>query len=117
MSKLHQHKSKEEIANFNQVLVQRTIEEAMELANPICTVQLRNIVYVHNQLVKYGDKISIRDFQTENAAANQSELDGSKNQGTQGEGDSANEEEGADDVSSQSSDGASEADPIRMIMD
>ena len=43
---------------------------------------MRNIVYIHNQLVKYGDKISIKDFQTENAAANQSELDGSKNQGT-----------------------------------
>lgn len=54
MSKLQQHKSKEEIANFNQVLVQRTIEEAMELTNPICTIQLRNIVYVHNQLVRYG---------------------------------------------------------------
>lgn len=38
MSKLQQHKSKEEIANFNQVLVQRTIEEAMELTNPICTI-------------------------------------------------------------------------------
>ena len=57
MGELQRHKSKEELANFNQVLVQRTIEEAMELTNPICTVQLRNIVYVHNQLVKYGPLI------------------------------------------------------------
>jgi len=42
----------------------------MELSNPICTVQLRNIVYVHNQLVKYGDKIFIKGFQSENEAAN-----------------------------------------------
>lgn len=26
----------------------------METKNPHCTIQLRNIVYIHNQLVKYG---------------------------------------------------------------
>lgn len=44
--------------------------------------------------------IQIKDFQDENAAANENDVDGSKNQGTQGEGDSGNEEEGADDASS-----------------
>ena len=71
MEKLLSHKSKDELNNFDhQVLVQGTIEEAMELSNPICTVQLRNIVYVHNQLVNYGDKIYIKGFQSENEAAN-----------------------------------------------
>lgn len=80
MSKLRQHKSKEELASFNQVLVQRTIEEAMELTNPICTIQLRNIVYVHNQLVKHRPPIHIRDFQAEHPGGQHSEPDASKNQ-------------------------------------
>jgi hypothetical protein len=36
----------------------------MEPVNPICTVQLRNIVYVHNQLVSYGEKhIYVKGFE------------------------------------------------------
>ena len=67
-SLLNQQKGigKEEVLNFDQILVQQTIEEAMEINNPICTIQLRNIVYVHNQLVKYGEKnVYVKGFESE----------------------------------------------------
>ena len=38
----------------------------MELNNAVCTIQLRNIVYIHNQLVRYGDKIFVKGFRSEN---------------------------------------------------
>lgn len=38
----------------------------MEINNPSCTVQLRNIVYVHNQLVKYGENnVYIKGFESD----------------------------------------------------
>ena len=51
------HVNNDDIQNFDQVLIQQTVEEAIELTNPVCTVQLRNIVYIHNQLIKYGHHI------------------------------------------------------------
>lgn len=87
----------------------------MEISNPICTVPLRNIVYVHNQLVKYGENIYIQGFASDSVLGNGS-LDGSQN-GSQGDMDSGNEGSAGGDVSSQSSDGSKEMDPVRMIMD
>ena len=42
------HKGKDEVLNFDQILVQQSIEEALEISNQYCTVQLRNVVYIHN---------------------------------------------------------------------
>jgi hypothetical protein len=58
------HKGKDEVLNFNQILVQQSIEEALEISNQYCTVQLRNIVYIHNQLVKYGENnVYVKGFE------------------------------------------------------
>ena len=45
---MQEHKTKEDMLSFDQILTQQTIEEAMEINNPVCTIQLRNVVYVHN---------------------------------------------------------------------
>ena len=60
------HKGKDEVLNFDQILVQQSIEEALEISNQYCTVQLRNVVYIHNQLVSYGEKIYVRGFESDN---------------------------------------------------
>ena len=109
------HKGKDEMLNFNQILVQQSIEEALEITNPACTVQLRNIVYVHNQLVSYGEKhVYVKGFESD-LMMDDDRLDGrdegqraAQNQGSE-EGSDAEENE------SHSSEEL-EMDPIKMLM-
>jgi len=84
----------------------------MEINNPICTVQLRNIVYVHNQLVKYGEKnVYVTGVESES-------LFGGAATAQANDMDMPEEEEGVDNGESESSDGEYlETDPIKMIMD
>jgi len=85
----------------------------MELNNPVCTIQLRNIVYIHNQLVKYGEKIFVKGFRSENV------IDESESDGQSADAVSAaqsEEQEDADDAGSESSE-LPDMDPVKMIME
>lgn len=98
--------------NFDQLLVQQTIEEAMEPVNPICTVQLRNIVYVHNQLVSYGEKhIYVKGFEENRNVLGG--LDASIKSSRAGSSDDEDQE--ADDQESVLAEDF-EMDPIKIIM-
>lgn len=39
-----------QIRKYNSYLIQQMIEQAMELQNQNCTVMLRDVIYIHNQL-------------------------------------------------------------------
>ena len=86
----------------------------MEINNPICTVQLRNIVYVHNQLVKYGEhNVYVKGFDSDNVLGG-GEGNANKSMNIEANDD---EEEQDGDGSSDEADDSQEMDPIKMIMD
>lgn len=70
-------KSKKDMQNFDTSMVQRTVEDALEQTNQVCQVQIRTIVYVHNQLVKFGRNNDVRK-------TNIIYLDGFRNKGKSG---------------------------------
>ena len=108
---LAEHKSREEILNFDQLLVQPTIEEAIEPTNPVCTVQLRNIVYVHNQLVRYGqESIYIKGYASDNVLGQDASL-------LEDQTPIKQESSGDSDEGSAASEEDLEMDPIKMIME
>ena len=130
MNLLKEHKTQLEINAFSQILIQQTIEQAIELKNPTCTIQLRNIVYIHNQLVKYGaDNIFIKGFQSTNlldkngSLADTSQLKDNKmeenppSQGSDEDSDESEEEEESANSDSEGSDDGVEMDPVKMIME
>lgn len=59
---LDMHISRHDLQYFPQVLANKQMSIALETKNCISTIQLRNIIYVHNQLVSYGEKIYIKGF-------------------------------------------------------
>jgi hypothetical protein len=63
MEKLKGHVPEKEIDCFDQILIKQSIEQALEIKNPNLTINLRSIVYIHNQLVRYGEHIFCNGFQ------------------------------------------------------
>ena len=58
-SKLRALKTPQDMLNFDTCMIQRNVEDALEQTNPVCSIQLRTIIYVHNQLVSYAKKAKI----------------------------------------------------------
>lgn len=53
-----------ETKRYDIVLVQQTIEHALELESSNCTIPLRDVIYIHNQLCHHGrDYIFLKGFE------------------------------------------------------
>jgi hypothetical protein len=104
-----------DLQTYETSLIQRNIEDALELQNPICQYQLRDVVYIHNQIVRNAEHIYCKGYE----GARQRRMDGQAANEILEEGSDEGDDKAGDsgsDAGSSADEGGDDICPVKQIM-